>query len=159
MASPVTQSKKRSKKRYLLHDAPSKLAIQLHYQITQNRSLEGSDQERGKRFDLFDAGLELELMHSLQWAAGPYPFPVFQIDERKSPGNYILNRKAESYYVQLREDFGAAQFCPADCDWVYLANAIGAKVTNTWTEELHPEAQRQAKEMYQELSSKKKGSK
>ena len=101
MASPITKAKKRSKKRYLRHDAPSKLAIQLHYQITQDRFLEGTDQERGKRFDLFDSGLELELMHSLQWTDGPYPFSVFQIDERKSPGNYILNRKAESYYVQL----------------------------------------------------------
>jgi hypothetical protein len=155
MAFPISSKKRRSKKRYLRHDAPSKVAIQQHYQITENRFLKGADQERGKRFDLFDAKMELELMHSLQWQNGPYPFVVFQIQARKIPEQYILDRKAESYYVQLRKDFGAAQFCPAECDWIYLGNAIGARVSDTWTVQLCPEAQRKAQGMYQERCSKR----
>lgn len=158
MASRITLAKRRSKKRYVRHDAPSKLVIQQHYQLTENRILQGADKERGKRFDLFDSGMELELMHALQWEAGPYPFPVFRIQGRKVPEQYILDRKAISYYVQLRKDFGAAQYCPADCDFIYLGNAIGARVIDTWTVQLHPEAQKQAQEMFLKQSSEKKGS-
>jgi hypothetical protein len=158
MAPQITLARRRSKKRYQRHDAPSKLVIQQHYLLTENRILEGTDKERGKRFDLFDSGMELELMHALKWEEGPYPFPVFQIQGRKIPEQYILNRKADSYYVQLRKDFGVAQYCPADCDFIYLGNAIGARLTDTWTVKLHPEAQAQAQEMFQERICTQKGS-
>ena len=136
-------SSKEAELRYLKNDFPAKLAWTLHLFSKGKGDTTGIEKDVFKGFDIRTRSVEYEVMRASDWKAEDekFPWPTFDLFERKLPSKYEKTEGLEQVYVMLRSDWAKAQLISADTVWsMKPSGRYAADVAESWEVQIEPSA-------------------